>query len=361
MERATVGVEEEYLLLDRESGHPVPLGQRVLAEAGAQPSVDAGEVEPELLQAQVEAETPVCRTLEEVGGHLRRLRGALAEAAARAGARLVASAAAPTRGRVSVTDRPRYRAMLADAPQLVDEQLICGMHVHVGVPDPEAAVAALSRVRPWLPVLVAMAANSPFWDGADTGFASWRTVVFGRWPVSGPPPDVADAREYRRRTEDLLKTGVIRDLGQIYWQARPSQRYPTLEVRALDVAVDPEDAVVLAGIVRGLVLTALHEEAAGAPRPAGAPPELLAAANWHAARHGLADTLIVPGTPERRPAAEVVSALVEGIAPALEAAGDAPRVRAGVERLLASGGGAARQRRVLREEGPEALLAFLGA
>lgn len=356
----TVGVEEEYLLLDAENGYPVSRWEEVRAVAGLQPAVRTAEVERELLQAQVEVATPICGCLDEVSEHLLRLRGALRIAVGEVGCRIAACGAAPFHGPSPVTDEPRYRAMLEDAPRLVDEQLINGMHVHVGVPDREAAVAALNRIRPWLPVLVAMAANSPFWEGTDTGFASWRTLVFGRWPVSGPPPAFADAEDYGRRTDRLLRAGVIRDRGQIYWQARVSERYPTLEVRALDVQLLPEDAVTLAGVVRGLVTTALAEAEAGVPCEAGH-AELLGAANWRAARHGLNDTLVTPPDGRLRPAADVVTALMDHITPALKETADVERVSDGVERLLHEGTGAQRQLHALETGGPDALLDLLDA
>lgn len=354
----TVGVEEEYLLLDAESGRPVSFWEEVRAAAGRQPALLSGEVERELLQAQVEVSTPVCGHLDEVGAHLRRLRGALHNAAAETGCRIAACGAAPFRGPVPVTDEPRYRAMFEDAPQLVDEQLINGMHVHVAIPDREAGVAALNRIRHDLPVLVAMAANSPFWEGTDTGFASWRTVVFGRWPVSGPPPAFADAADYGRRTAALLRTGVIRDLGQLYWQARLSERYPTIEVRALDVQLLAEDAVTFAGLVRALVVTALREAESGEPAPGAG--ELLTAANWYAARHGLGTRLVDPVGGRLRPAADMVTELVDRITPALKEAGDLERVLDGVRRLCRDGNGAQRQRRARGTGGPDALLDLLG-
>jgi glutamate---cysteine ligase / carboxylate-amine ligase len=356
----TVGVEEEYLLLDAESGYPVSRWEEVRAAAVLRPAVRSGEVERELLQAQVEVATPICGCLDELGGHLRRLRDALHTSAIEVGCRLVACGAAPFLGPVPVTEDPRYLAMLEDAPQLVDEQVINGMHVHVAVPGRDRAVAALNRVRPWLPVLVAIASNSPIWDGSDTGFASWRTLVFGRWPVSGPPPAFRDAADYERRTAALLATGTIRDRRQIYWQARLSERYPTLEIRAGDVQLLPEDAVTIAGIVRGLVTTALADEAAGEPL-IDTPAELLGAANWRSARHGLDDELVSPVDGRLRPAAEVVAALMDRIAPALDMVGDLPRVTAGVRRLLREGTGAQRQRRAMAAGGIPALLDLLGA
>ncbi|MET9469132.1 glutamate--cysteine ligase [Streptomyces sp. NPDC006544] len=352
----TVGVEEEYLLVDPVTAVPTPAVEDVRRTAGLGPFAERGEVQDELLQAQIEVATPVCWNLEEVGGHLLRLRHAVVSAAEANGCRIAATGAAPLRGDlpVPVTPTPRYRRMEGEARQLVDEHLICGMHVHVGIPDPQTGVAVLNRIRGWLPTLLAMSANSPLWDGRDTGFASWRTIVFGRWPVSGPPPVFDGLADYERRLEGLVKSGVIADRGQVYWQARLSDRYPTIEVRCLDVQLRADDAVMLAGIVRALVATAIAEEKAGAP-PAASAPELVQAATWHAARHGLNGILVNPaGLPES--SGDVLSALLRHITPALEEAGDLRGVSALVHRLLQVGTPADRQRRALAEAGLPGLI-----
>nr|WSX74737.1 glutamate--cysteine ligase [Streptomyces sp. NBC_00899] len=353
----TLGVEEEYLLLDVKTGMPAPRAAEVQAAADLEPVLDAGEVDDELLQAQVEVATPICTGLAEVDGHLRRLRGAVAGAALRAGCRPAATGGLPLRstGIMPVTEKQRYLDMRDDAARLVDEQLINGMHIHVAVPDRHAGAAALGRLRPWLPVLVALGANSPFWDGRDTGFASWRTVVFGRWPVSGSPPYTADAATYEQRVDALVDTGVIRGRREVYWHARLSERYPTLEIRATDVQLDAGSAVTLAGLGRALVATGLREAAEGVAA-LDPPGSVLHAAGWHAARHGLAADLVDPvrGTPAK--AADVVGELLAYTMPALEEYGDAGRVAEGLARLLDGGTGAARQRRAVAEGGAAALL-----
>ncbi|MFG2292124.1 glutamate--cysteine ligase [Streptomyces sp. NPDC048603] len=352
----TVGVEEEFLLLDAATGLPVPLADRVRAAAGLRSAPDEGEVQPELLQAQVEIATPVCGSPAEVARHLRRLRGAVAGAAADFACRLVASGTPPLKAAdpVPVTDTRRYRGLRAQAPQLVAEQLINGMHVHVAVPDRACGVSVLNRVRVWLPTLVAMAANSPLWDGSDTGFASWRTVVFGRWPVSGPPPRFADLADHEARVRALLAGEVVLDRGQIYWQARLSERYPTVEVRCMDVQLRASDAALFAGLVRALVGTALRESEAGLPVP-DCPPEMLQAANWHAARHGLGGGLLTPcGTLVSAEAA--VRGLVSHVSPLLVESGDRREVCALAERLLREGTAAARQRRAFGSGGSRAVL-----
>jgi carboxylate-amine ligase len=356
----TLGVEEEYLLLDGASGLPSPRASTVRWAADREPVLGSDEVDNELLQAQVEVATPVCTELREIAAHLTRFRHAVAGAAAKAGCRLAATGGAPlsTGHAVPVTQQQRYREMRADARRLVDEQLICGMHIHVAVPDREAGAAALGRVRPWLPVLVALGANSPFWDGRDTGFASWRTVVFGRWPVSGSPPFVPDAAGYEARVSALLATGVIPDRGQIYWHARLSERYPTLEVRAPDVQLEVADAVTLAGLARALVVTELHAVRTGRP-PLDPPGSILHASGWHAARHGLSGSLVDPrhGAPDA--ADEVVGALLDHAGAALREFGDFEQVASGLRRLLAEGTGATRQRQAVADGGLEALLALI--
>ncbi|MFD9722970.1 glutamate--cysteine ligase [Streptomyces sp. NPDC059072] len=355
----TVGVEEEYLLVDPADGLPAPFVEGVRRTAGLSPLAERDEVQDELLQAQIEVATPVCTELEEVGGHLLRLRHAIGSAAEENGCRIAATGAAPLRGDrpVPVTPSARYLRMEGRARRLVDEQLISGMHVHVGVPDAGTRVAVLNRIRGWLPVLLAMSANSPLWEGQDTGFASWRTIVFGRWPVSGPPPYFDGSEDYERRLDALVASGVIADRGQVYWQARLSERYPTVEIRCLDVQLQVEDAVMLAGIVRALVATAMADEKAGLPVPHPA-PELLQVGNWHAARHGLNSVLVDPeGRP--RSSGDVLCSLLQYITPALEEAGDLRQVGSLVHRLLQEGTPADRQRRALAEGGLPGLLGLI--
>ncbi|MFK0193731.1 glutamate--cysteine ligase [Kitasatospora sp. NPDC090308] len=356
----TVGVEEEYLLLDAATGVPVARAEQVRQLADLQPELDGSEVQRELLQAQLEVATPVCRTLDEVAAHLERLRRALSAAADGHGCLLAASGAAPFADRLSVpvSDTPRYRALRAHAAQLTDEQLITGMHVHLGVPDRAAGVALLNGLRRWLPLVVALAANSPMWNSVDTGFSSWRTVVFSRWPVSGVPPLFDGAADYDARIHALVDTGLIGDVGQLYWQARLSERYPTVEVRAMDVQLRTDEAVMLTGLLRAVATTFLTDPDR---LPAGpAPhPEALAAAVWHAARHGCTERLHNPLTGTLDSPPTVVDQVLETLTPALRQADDTSRVVPLLERLLTEGNGAVRQRRELRRNGRAGLVALV--
>ncbi|MBB5933892.1 carboxylate-amine ligase [Streptomyces zagrosensis] len=356
---ATVGVEEEYLLVDPVTGRLAPCAAAVLAEAELAPLVASGEVQPELLQAQVEVATPVCDSLQDVGAHLLRLRRAMAKAARAHGCRVTASGTPPFRedGPVLLTEQARFEAIQRQAPQLVAEQLVNGMHVHVAVPSRRVGVEVLNRIRVWLPTLIAMAANSPLWRENDTGFASWRTIVFDRWPVSGIPPCFTDEKDYEHHVRRLLDTGVINDVAQIYWQVRLSERYPTVEVRSLDVQLRPGDAVLFAGLVRALVDTAVRELEAGID-PLYIDAELLRVAMWQAARHGLNGELLDP-LGRRRPAGDVVRKLLHHLAPALQGATDAHEVTALVHRLLKEGNGADRQRRALADGGLPAVMELI--
>ncbi|AUY53730.1 glutamate--cysteine ligase [Streptomyces sp. CB01881] len=353
----TIGVEEEYLLIDSVTGMPVTRAARVRSAAGLQPALGDDEVQRELSQAQLEVATPVCRTLDEVGGHLLRLRHTLAQAAEDCGCRLAATGSAPFTDRLAVpiTPTPRYRRMRRQAAAVADEQLINGMHVHVGVPDRDAGVTVLDALRPWLPLLIALSANSPLWQGRDTGFASWRTVVFDRWPVSGLPPHFAGAADYDRRTRRLLAAGLIDDTGQVYWQARLSERYPTIEVRAMDVQLRVDEAVLIAGLVRALAVHALDHP----PVDEGDPPEFLGAAAWHAARHGTTGRLYDPLTGRIAPAREVTDGLLAHLEAPLRGSGDHRLAVRLLERLHGEGNGAVRQRRELRRRGRNGLIGMI--
>lgn len=358
----TVGVEEEYLLLDPNSGLPMPKVEAVREAAGLHPAVDHAELQHELLQAQIEVATPVCSALAEVGGHLLRLRHALAAAAEDSGCRLAACATGPYAPAAppAITDAPRYHSISRQVTRLADEALINGMHVHVGIPDQEYGVALLNRLRPWLPILTALAANSPVWHGSDTGFASWRTVVFGRWPISGIPPLFAGAQDYEERIQHLLDAQLIRDRGQLYWQARLSARFPTIELRAMDVQLRADEAVMLAGLVRALAVT-LSRERSPAPAPPAWPPEGLAGAGWHAARHGMGGMLHDPRTGLARPAGAIVEDMIDYLTPALAEAGDTREVVPLLDRLMREGNGAERQRRSLAETGRQGLITMIAA
>ena len=267
----TLGVEEEFVLLDPSTGATVLAGPELVRMLGGEPGV-----QQELMRFQVETGTRVCTGLDDLGRELIRLRRLAAAAAARLGCRLVASGVAPYRtpGLAAVTDQPRYRELARRYGPLVAEAGTCACHVHVGVPSRDLGVQVLARLRPWLAPLLAVTANSPIAGGHDTGWASWRYAIQSRWPTATPPAVWPDAAAYDAAVRRLIGQGAALDERSIYFLARLSPRYPTVEVRVADVCLDAGTAVLLAGLTRALVATALAEARRGTPvaaraRPAG--------------------------------------------------------------------------------------------
>ena len=230
------------------------------------------------------------------------------------------------------------------------EQLTCGCHVHVSVESDEEAIGALDRMRIWFPALLAITGNSPFWQGRDTHYSSYRSQVVARWPSSGTPDVFGSPAAYRERVDAMVATGVLLDSGMVYWDARPSSVYPTLEVRVADVCLDVRDAVLLAALSRALVDTAAEEWRDGRPA-ADVPSSMLRLASWQAARCGVDADLLDPHTMRPVPAADVLGGLVDHVRPALRAAGDEVLVEKQLALVLAEGNGARRQRAVLEKTG----------
>jgi carboxylate-amine ligase len=335
----TIGVEEEFHLAEPVARSLAPTADQVLAAVAELGS----EVTAELQRSQVETATPVCRTLDELAGGVADRRRGLVAAADRAGVGVVAAGTlpGPSAPVQEPYPKPRYERLVAEYAEVGREQLVCALQVQVGVADRELAVAALPRLAPWLPVLLALSASSPFYAGHDTGYASYRSVIWSRWPTGGPPLAFHSAAEYDRLVTDLVASGTIADPGMIYFDVRPSARYPTLEVRVCDAVPLLDDVVTLAGAARALVITAVREAGAAPPTPR---PELVRAARWRAGRSGLADVLVDPRGARALPAREAVGALLEHLRPALDELGDADRVVAGVEDMVRRGTSADRQR-----------------
>ena len=354
---ATLGVEEEYLLLDPSTGLPVHKADEVARYLHQSPRVTEEEIQRELLSCQLETATPVCATLTEAEEYLLNFRSQLEAAARKASVVAAGTASAPfTEDHYpELTDKERYRELRASAPGIVGDQFVNGLHVHVSIPNREAGVQALNRIREWLPSIVALSTNSPYWLGLDSGFGSWRVVHYRRWPVQGCPPVFADAADYERRVKQLVATGAIIDRGVLTWMARLSDAYPTLEVRAGDAQLQARDSVLLAAIIRGLVSAAVEEAERDVQRPAPE-AELLDAAMWQAAREGMTSTLVDPVSAELVPARDRIRALLDFAGPALDAEGDTDWVLAGLANLWETGTGAERQRRAMATGGTPALL-----
>jgi carboxylate-amine ligase len=341
-EEFTMGVEEEYQIVDAETRELRPRALRILPKARA---AVGDQVTPELYLSQIEIGTPVCQSLAEVRSELIRLRREVGAAAEGEGSRIAAAGTHPFSHweDQEVTPRKRYTGIAQEYEQLAREHLIYGCHVHVGIRDREAAIQTMNRARVWLAPLIALAANSPYWLGWDTGYASFRTEMWRRWPMSGTPQLFGSRAEYDALVEALVTTGSVGDATKIYWDLRPSARFETLEFRVTDVCLTVDEAVMVAGLARALARTCYGQEERGKPL-AAVRPELLRAAKWRAARYGLDADLIDAEKGEAVPAVDLINRLLALLRPALEADQSWDEVSELVGAVIKRGNGAARQR-----------------
>lgn len=342
----TVGVEEEFLLTDPVTGETTARAGAVLARTRGLPTPSGAQFHLELLGTQVEAASAVCTDLPALGRRLAAARGELAASARQEGALLISSGTAPLPGPLPpASEGERFTRIRDLYAGVVRDYEVSGCHVHVGVPDRDTAVAVVNHLRPWLPTLLAVSANSPYAGGADTGYASWRMLQQARFPGAGLPPWFPSAEDHDRETARLAECGVVVDPAMSFWLARPSPHLPTVEVRAADAVPTAEEAVLQAALTRGLVRTALAELAAGRTASRVPDDQVGAAAVWAAARYGLAGDGVDPVGERRVPAARLAAALLGHVAPALEETADLDRTRTLLGRVLRAGTGADHQRR----------------
>lgn len=354
----TFGIEEEFFLLDQVTkapARPDPVTARTLLAIGA----ESGGTQQELLACQVENATPVCTTAFEAESSLTSYRVELARTTSGLGLMPISTGTLPVMPEetAQVSDNERYRRIQAFVPGICAEQYVSGLHVHVSIPDAESGIAALNSLRRWLPLLCAIGANSPYWRGADTGFASWRTIRYRQWSVQGIQPHFKSARDYYKRLSAVLASDVVLDSGHISWAARLSSKYPTVEVRVADAQLRAGDTVVLALLVRALVQASQDEAPAGDTIL----PEALDLALWQSAKHGLAGPQLDPVTQHRMAARAAVENLLDHIGPALAANNDTSYVTQGLDQLLCTGTGAERQRRSFEQGGISGLVLEAGA
>ncbi|MET8150408.1 glutamate--cysteine ligase [Actinoplanes sp. NPDC005259] len=344
----TLGVEEEYLLVDAVEPRAVEAVEDVFAEL---PDDLRGSVQHEIIRSQIESASPPQLELRDLRDSMTWLRAGLAASAVRAGARLVAVGAAPASGpRARMVDEPRYRRIHEHFGDLSPGSGLNGMHVHVSVPDPDTGVQILNHLRPWMPIFQAATANSPLSGGHDTGYASWRSLLWERWPTVGPTPYLESHEQYETLVSDLVASGAMLDKGMLYWYARLSANYPTVEIRMGDVCPTVDDAMLLAALARGLVATLLREVRDGRPA-SNVPHPLLMAAHWRAAHDGLEGLNIDMATRQTRPAWKLMRQLFEYVSPELERHGDLETAAELLGRLRDRGTGAARQRALLSRQG----------
>ena len=334
---AALGMEEELHLIDLRSGALATRAPDVLA------TLPVSSYGAELHASTVEINTGVHTTLTDLRENLVTLRRRLVAAAGEVelGVAAVGTVPLPAPGGPEITSTERFEKMRHDYQMLVDEQLICGTQVHVDVADRDVAVQVVHRVQPWLPVLLGLSVSSPYWQGRDSGYASARSLVWSRWPTAGDVGHIANGTEYDAMLDTLVASGVIADPKMAYFDVRPSAHVPTVELRVCDACPLVDDAVLIAGLFRGLVSWAVdHDE----PTAIAEGP-LHRAAMWRAARDGMEGVLLDPLDRGRaRPAAEILQSLQRLIRPQLEAAGDWETIVALSAATLARGTSAHRQR-----------------
>lgn len=341
----TVGVEEEFHVVDRVTRELVPRGGEILRRLPAETYAE------ELQTSVVESNSRVHTSLDDLRTDLIGLRRRATTVAEAAGLGLVSAGSVPLvdLDALQITPTSRYRRMLADYQILAREQLICGMHTHVGVADRDAAVAVAHRVVPWMHLLLALSTSSPYWMGEDSGYASVRALVWQRWPTAGATSGATTAAEHDALVADLIASGIISDQAMVYFDIRPSADKPTVELRVSDACTEVDDAVLIAGLFRAMVRHTL----ANLDKPGKeVKPPLLRAAMWRAARSGLdGDLLDLPNSPKPLPAHQALNNLVAELRPYLEETGDRSTISDLLAAALARTSSAHRQRREFDRRG----------
>ena len=343
----TVGVEEEFHVIDLDSRELVPRGPEILE------GLPDTAFTAELHRCVVESNSQIHRSLDDLREELQRLRSQAAQVAETSGLGLAAVGTVPLveEDELAVTSTSRFEQMLDDYQILAREQLICGTQVHVGLPDRDTAVAVAQRVSRWLPILLAISASSPYWMGRDTGYSSIRSLLWQRWPTAGASGLVQSATDHDALVAELISSGTIADQAMIYFDVRPSVHAPTLELRVTDSCPDVDDVVLLAGLFRALVRRARDSVSQGVPLvPVRGP--VLRAAMWRAARSGLEGDLVdLTDFAQPVPARTAVLGLVEGLREQLEEEGDWEQVVELAERALQRGSAADWQRHIYARRG----------
>jgi carboxylate-amine ligase len=342
----TLGVEEEYMLLDSETFDLVQHIDTVLA-AMAGHELEP-RVNPELMQSTLEIATPVCRTASDVEAELRKLRGYVSSVAHEKGLRVGSSGTHPFSlfERQRITARDRYRNLVDQLQYVARRELIFGMHVHVAVDDPEKAIQVVNGLLGHLSSLLALSASSPFWRGEPTGLSSSRQMVFAAFPRSGPPPRFNDYSDYAEVVGQLEKTGCIADYTHIWWDIRLHPRLGTVEIRICDAVTRVEDAVALTAFCQALVKYFCDRFENG--KEIQSFHRILTTENkWLAARYGLEAPVmdLATGRRNRVPVAQLIRRTLRDIEPHARELGS-ERELEGIRDILARGNGADRQLRV---------------
>ncbi|MGE0765378.1 MAG: carboxylate-amine ligase [Hyphomicrobiaceae bacterium] len=344
----TFGIEEEFFVVHERTLLLEPQAhERFIARAD---ELARGGIHPELLQCQIETATPVCRDFGEARSHLRRLRSGLARAGNEFNLSILAAGTHPTADWPDQlqTEKERYDQVVNELQLLAFRNLVCGLHVHVGLADDEARIDVMRRSIPFLPVLLALSCSSPFWRGMDSGFASYRLTSYEELPRTGLPPLLDSWGEYETYIEVLRRARIIDNASYIWWALRPSHKYPTLELRIADACTRLDDSLTIAALFQALVRTLALDRTINAGLTS--PERALAKENkWRAQRYGLAAQLLDPfGEQASISAADAARRMVELIRPHARALGTEAQL-AGVDRIIAEGTSADRQMTIYRQ------------
>lgn len=346
----TIGVEEEYQIINPRTRELASKSNKLID--ANQPDSKCQDLLYELHRCQVEIATGICQTLEDVRRELTQARRSAIEASQSHGLAIAAAGTHPFSKwqNQEVTPKERYRNLDQVLQQLIREMVIFGCHVHVGIADREAAVEVVNRARLWLPTLLSLTANSPFWLGRDTGYHSYRMELWCRLPTAGPPPHFRNYSDYQSFIQQLIDTDITDEPTKIYWDIRLSERFPTVEFRVADVCGTVDEAVMFAGIVRALAQTCYQDFQTNKPYPE-IRSELLKAAMWQAARYGTQGELVDFTNLQPIAAVDSIHGLLNYIHPVLEEHGDWQTVSKQVEAILSGGNSAQRQRQVYKTSG----------
>jgi len=357
--RFTIGMEEEYFVVDRDSRDLVPDLPEALLDKLLDPPI--GTTSPEFIRSQIEIGTPVCDDVTELGESLRSMRTFVSETVSEHNMAIIAASTHPFAkwGQQRHVNRDRYN-LLAEALQgVVRRLLICGMHVHVGIDERDARIDVMNQVSYFLPHLLALSGSSPFWHGTDTGLKSYRPAVFRALPRTGLPDVFSSWSDYTRHVEVLVETGVIEDASKLWWDIRPSTRYPTLEMRSTDIATRYEDGIVIAAMYQALVAT-LSELRMNNQKWRIYSRMLISENSWRAQRYGVDEPLIDFGRSELVPMPQLIDELVDIVSAQAIVLGSVEQMER-ARSIVANGTSADRQRNVFEHamadgaEQPEAL------
>lgn len=305
----TIGIEEEYLLVDRGSRDLVDdPPAAMLAECEG---LLAGQVSPEFLRSQIEVGTRICASTAEARADLARLRSTVAEVAGRHGMAPIAASTHPFAlwDVQKPTARERYTLLHRDMQGVVRRLVICGMHVHVGLDEDELRIDLMNQIRYFLPHLLALSTSSPFWRGEDSGLMSYRVSVFDGMPRTGLPDAFESYGEYRRHLDVLTKVGLIEDATKLWWDVRPSERFPTLEMRITDICTRLDDSIAIAALYRCL-LRMLWRLKRNNQRWRIYARMLVDENRWRAQRYGLDEGLVDFGKREIVPYADLLDEII---------------------------------------------------